>query len=307
MSTHLFKYKKLRSYRMFLFTLFILLTATNFFNIRFGVSQTKTDLADVNVSVYNGYGMDITSYTALSEMFEWMNATVRSITSDSILTGSLNDCDILVYPGGNALYYQNSLGNEGLGIIRNFLWNGGSYFGICGGSMFGIDGLNLIDGSFLPTTPEIPGGTYIIEMNVNQESTGPDLSDEPATYHLLYWESRYYHSENMSNINPIMTYTHNDQPGMITFGYGTGTVFLSFPHPEYEENSDRDGTSAFGLYDDPCSEWDLLLKVSLWLSLNSSTTPNDDWTPLIISLSIIIPTTTVIGVVVFIISRRRKR
>jgi glutamine amidotransferase-like uncharacterized protein len=290
-----------------LFTFFILITATNFCNIRFGVSQTKTDLKGVNVRVYNGDGSEYSSYVALSAMFKWMNATVRNITSDNILSGSLTDCDILAYPGGNYVSYLTSLGNEGIEIIRNFLRNGGSYFGVCGGAMFGVDGLNLIDGYFLSTNPEMPEGYYITEMNVNRESTGPDLSDEPATYHLLYWGSRYYHSENMSNINPIMTYMYNDQPGSITFGYGNGTVFLSSPHPEYEENSDRDETSVFGLLDDPDSEWDLLLKISLWLSLNSSTTPEDDWMPLIISLSIIIPATTAIGVAVFIIYRRRKK
>ncbi|MFX0037356.1 MAG: BPL-N domain-containing protein [Candidatus Hermodarchaeota archaeon] len=292
---------------MFLFTLFILFIATNVCNIKFGVSQVQTDLEGVNVSVYNGDGALQSSYIALREMFEWMNATVSSINWDNILNGSLKDCDILVYPGGNTFLYQASLGNEGIKIIRNFLRNGGSYFGICGGALFGTDGLNLIDGYFLPTTPQIPGGTYIIEMNVNQESTGPDLSGEPASYQLLYWESQYYHSEDMSNINPIMTYLHNDQPGMITFKYGTGTVFLSFPHPEYEENSDRDGTSDFDSYNDPDSEWDLLFKISLWLYLNSPTMPKDVWTPLIISISIIIPAATVIGVAVFILYRRRKR
>ncbi|MFW9879979.1 MAG: BPL-N domain-containing protein [Candidatus Thorarchaeota archaeon] len=306
MSNRLFKHKKLRSIEMIFFTLFSLFIAINVFNIRFGVSQTQTDLEGVNVKVYNGDGMLQSSYVALREMFEWMNATVSSINSDQILSGGLNDCDILAYPGGSTLSYRVSLGSEGIQIIRNFLSNGGSYFGICGGALFGTNGLNLIDGEFLPTTPEIPGGTYILEMNVNQESTGPDLSDEPASYQLLYWESQYYYSENISNINPIMTYSHNDQPGMITFVYGTGTVFLSFPHPEYEENSDRDGTSYFDSYDDPDSEWDLLFKISLWLYLNSPATPKDVWTPFIISISIIIPSVIAIGVAVFIIYRRRK-
>ncbi|MFX1326932.1 MAG: BPL-N domain-containing protein [Promethearchaeota archaeon] len=307
MSNHIFKHKKLRSNKMFLFTLFVLFIAFNIGNIRFGVSQIQTDLEGVNVRVYNDNGVLQNSYVALTEMFKWMNATVSTINSDNILSGSLIDCDILVYPGGNTFLYRVSLENEGIDIIRNFLWKGGSYFGICGGALFGTDGLNLIDGSFLPTTPEIPGGTYIIEMNVNQESTGPDLSDEPASYQLLYWESQYYYSEDMSIINPIMTYLHNNQPGMITFGYGTGTVFLSFPHPEYEENSDRDGTSDFDSYDDPDSEWNLLFKISLWLYLNSPTVPKDDWTPLIISVSIIIPSTIAIGIAVFIIYRRRKK
>ncbi|MFX1431851.1 MAG: BPL-N domain-containing protein [Promethearchaeota archaeon] len=286
---------------MFLFTLFILFTTINTFNTRYGVSQTRNNLRGVNVAVYNGNGALESSYVALKEMFEWMDANVNSINSDNILSGTLSDCDILVFPGGDTSLYQFYLGNEGIEIIRNFLLNGGSYFGICGGALFGTDGLNLIDGSFLPTNPEIPGGIYIIEMNVNQGSTGPDLSDEPASYQLLYWSSRYYHSDNMSNINPIMIYPHNNQPGMITFRYGNGAVFLSFPHPEYEENSARDATSDFDYLDDPDSEWNLLLKISVWLYFASGVNLKD------LLISIIITATTAIVMAIFIIYQRRKR
>jgi glutamine amidotransferase-like uncharacterized protein len=301
MRNHLFKHKKSRSMKMFLFTLCILFVATNIQNIRYGVSKPPNDLAGVKVAVYNGSGALESSYDALVAMFEWMNATVNSIDSHAILNGNLSGYDILAFPGGNTLLYQVLLGDEGIGIVRHFLRNGGSYFGICGGALFGTDGLNLIQGEFLPTNPAMLDGSYILEMNVNRKSIGPDLSDEPATYHLLYWSSQYYHSAGMSNINPIMTYQYNNQPGMITFRYGTGTVFLSFPHPEYEENSDRDGTSAFNYLYDPDSEWNLLLKISLWLYLASGANLMDPGT------SIIIVATTAIAMTVFIIYQRRKR
>ena len=54
---------------------------------------------------------------------------------------------------------------------------------------------------------------------------------------------------------------------MIIFRYGLGTVFLSNPYPEYEEGNDRDGTMEFDYYNDPDSEWGLLLKISRWLVL----------------------------------------
>ncbi len=299
MRNHLSKLNNLRSRKLFLFTLLILLVTINIFNIRYGVSQRQDDLDGVNIAVYNDSGALQSSYYALVEMFEWMNATVNGIDANGILGGGLSNYDILAFPGGNSLLFYALLGDEGLAIIRNFLRNGGSYFGICGGSSFGANELNLIDGYFLSTNPEIPSGTYILEMNVNQGSTGPDLSDEPASYQLLYWSSRYFHSEDMSNVNPIMTYIHNDQPGMITFDYGIGTVFLSFPHPEYEENSDRDGTSYFDSYDDPDSEWNLLLKITLWLY--NASTGLDFWTGLIITA------TTATVMTIFIIYQRRKR
>ncbi|MFX0002322.1 MAG: BPL-N domain-containing protein [Candidatus Hodarchaeota archaeon] len=292
---------------LFLFTLSILFLTSNSFNTTFGVAQTHTDLEGVNIAIYNDNGILTSSEIALRHMFEWMNATVSNINVDEILNGNLNDCDILVYPGGYYTTYSASLGEEGREIVKRFIKNGGSYFGICGGAKLGINGLNLIDGSFRSTSPELPSGAYILEMNVNRNSTGPDLSDEPASYHTLYWNAEYYYSEDMSNINPIMTYQHNDQPGMIIFRCGSGTVFLSQPHAEYEENSDRDGTSDYDSYDDPDSEWDLFLKVSLWLYEASTTIPKDNWTPLLIAVSIIIPAIAGIGITVFVISRRRER
>jgi glutamine amidotransferase-like uncharacterized protein len=39
----------------------------------------------------------------------------------------------------------------------------------------------------------------------------------------------------MSTVVPIALYPQNNEPGMIACRYGNGTVFLSFPHSEYEE------------------------------------------------------------------------
>jgi len=52
---------------------------------------------------------------------------------------------------------------------------------------------------------------------------------------------------------------------MISYRYGLGSVFLSSPHPEFEENSDRDGTDNFDGFNDTDSEWDLMLEITRWL------------------------------------------
>ena len=99
---------------------------------------------------------------------------------------------------------------------------------------------------------------------------------------------------------------------MIAAKYGSGTVFLCGPHPEYEENSDRDGISEFDHLDDPDSEWPLLLKVSLWLieaspdSPDSPTITPDPWIQIGISLAIFVPLTLVgLGVAIFLLRRRK--
>jgi hypothetical protein len=102
-------------------------------------------------------------------------------------------------------------------------------------------------------------------MNINQSSTGPDLSDLPANFTTMYYGSQYFTPRWRASVHIIATYEYNGRAGMVAFSYGNGTVFLSSPHPEYEENDDRDGTSSYDYLTDPDSEWPLLFRVSKWL------------------------------------------
>ncbi|MBE0526289.1 MAG: hypothetical protein IH631_05060 [Candidatus Thorarchaeota archaeon] len=233
-----------------------------------GVSQelatTPSDLSDANVAIYSGEGVLGSSALALRNMFLWMNATVDFVDGFQIRNGTLDSCDILVFPGGSAVDFRYYLEPEGLELVREFVRNGGSYFGICGGSLFATNSvLGLFNGSY--SNPVNGSGTYLIEMLVNQSSAGPDLATEPESYQTLYWASAYFYSDDMSNVIPICTYPSNGRPGMIAFTYGEGTAFLSSPHPEYEEGDIRDGTPVYDYMNDPDSEWNLLLKVSRWL------------------------------------------
>ena len=94
-------------------------------------------------------------------------------------------------------------------------------------------------------------------MNTNQSSTGPDLSDFPDNFSTLYYASQFFTAPYGTSFHRIATYDHNDMAGMIASEYGYGTVFLSSPHPEYEEDSDRDDTTFGDELEDPDSEWDL--------------------------------------------------
>jgi hypothetical protein len=67
---------------------------------------------------------------------------------------------------------------------------------------------------------------------------------------------------------------------MIAFEYEDGRVFLSGPHPEWDEDSDRDGDIGWdAVFDDFGSEWEMMLKVSLWLLENSGTTHTETTSP----------------------------
>lgn len=226
-------------------------------------NQTPYDLEGVRIALWTGAGALQSSVIALDCMFSWMNATVVHTNQSHVLQGGLDGFDIVVFPGGTTSSYSQSLGTTGRQIIRDFVSHGGSYFGICGGSLFATRyRLDLFNGSCFG--PVAGSGSYMMNMSVNRESTGPDLSEEPETYEILYWGSVYFSSSNMTGIIPIVTYS-NGNPAMIAFHFDSGTVFLSSPHPEYEENDARDGTTDFDYLDDSDSEWGFLLKVSRWL------------------------------------------
>lgn len=259
------------------------------------LQSSSSDLSDVNVAVFTNDDALACSTLALRSMFLWMNASVDLVDAGEILNGSLDSYDIVAFPGGSALAYSYSLGPEGLDIVRDFVRDGGSFFGICGGSLFGTNAvLGLFNGSY---SSSVNGtGMYIMEMNVNRNSTGPDLSTEPETYQTMYWGSAYFYSDDMSNVVPILTYPSTGRPGMIALTYGEGTVFLSSPHPEYEEGDSRDGTSLYDNFDDPDSEWGLLLKVSRWLIDESRPQEVQDGTQF--STYLILGTVGLLGLVV---------
>jgi glutamine amidotransferase-like uncharacterized protein len=236
--------------------------------LRGGEGSTLTaesDLSGIRVGVFNAGTLAADSDVALYHMFEWMGATVEYVNGPVIRGGILDSLDIIAFPGGSMLSYSFNLTQTGMDLIRFFMASGGSYFGICGGALFATDYLNLCAGSWDTNIPGIGTGTHLTTMAVHQDCTGPKLSDEPNTYETLYWGSSFFSPENPNNIMPIMSYVENDEPGMFVAKYGSGTLFCSSPHPEYEEGSSRDGTAQFDSLSDPDSEWELLQKVTQWL------------------------------------------
>ena len=232
------------------------------------------DLTGVKVAIYDGAGVMNSSHIALTRMFEWMNASVVNVTAPQILDDFLDDYDMLVIPGGSESTCLTELQLiEGINKIQDFVEKGGSYFGICGGATFGAVIADLFNGTMSPVN-ERGDLIHMTTMNVSQSSTGPDLSDCPASFTTMYYASQYFIPKVGTDVHIVATYDRNNQPGMIALEYGNGTVFLSSPHPEYEEDGGRDDTTFGDDLDDPDSEWDLLFKISKWLIEASSDEPS---------------------------------
>jgi glutamine amidotransferase-like uncharacterized protein len=230
--------------------------------------QTETDLTEILVGIYNGEPVQIGSAIALAHMFEWMGSTVVSIDGEAIRNGTLDSLDLVVFGGGSPNNFAVDIGNDGIEQLRQFVAGGGSYFGICGGGMFASDYLEICVGSWSANIPGMAGGAYLTELSVNHASTYPDLSNEPESYYVYFSDSLFFVPTNPASIIRIMSYPTNDEAAMFVSRYGSGTLFASGPHAEYEEGSDRDGTTTYDFLNDPDSEWDILAIVTQWRSMS---------------------------------------
>jgi len=249
---------------------------------------TPTDLSGITVGIYEGYFSSIDdrvneSRQALYNMFTWMNASVFIFNTTELLNGCLWACEILAVPEGLGPITEYVLGDDGLQVIREWVALGGSYIGVRGSAAMAMNG-SYFEGSTTTFDLALVNGTsyeveeldplQMINVSINRDSTGPDLSDMPVNQSVLFRTGRYFVPSERQEIICIANYTHNNQPAMIAAEYGEGNLFLSSPHFEYEENGDRDGTDYMSGYDDPDSEWPMLLTITRWLVDSSPTVAN---------------------------------
>jgi glutamine amidotransferase-like uncharacterized protein len=235
------------------------------------LAQERKDLTDITVGIYD-YSGSIGSgdlSIAVYNMFNWMNATVDVISLYQLLEDGLSGYDIFVIPGGSVVGYNEDFGERGKEIIRNYVRNGGSYFGICGGSHFGTEAyLNLYPGGYINPAPGVQSSYEMVTMNINKDSLWLDLTNISSSLSTIYINGGCFDEIDIINaidMHIIAEYSLNNMPGMVAFRFGSGSAFLCSPHPEIEEDNNRDGLSVFDYFDDPESEWDLVLRVSLWL------------------------------------------
>lgn len=251
-------------------------------------NPTVTDLSGITVGIYEGYFSSVDprvneSRQALYNMFTWMNASIFIFNTTDLLNGCLWACEILVIPEGLGPITERRLTDDGLQVIREWVALGGSYIGVRGSAAMAMNG-SYFEG--ITTTFDLAlvnGTSYEVEdldsyqmtnVSINRDSTGPDLSDMSANMSVFFRTGRYFVPSAGQEIICIANYTHNNQPAMIAAEYGEGNLFISSPHFEYEENGDRDGTDYMDYYDDPDSEWPMLLTISRWLVDSSPTVAN---------------------------------
>ncbi|MBN2230243.1 MAG: hypothetical protein JW779_11705 [Candidatus Thorarchaeota archaeon] len=290
------------------------------------ISDTDTDLSGITVGIYESYFSYVDprvneSRKALENMFTWMNATVIKFNTTELLNGAIWGCELLAIPEGLGPTIEYRLTDDGIELIRDWVALGGSYIGVRGSAAIAVRdsyfelsnttfNLALINGTSIEVT-DLPD-EVMTNVSINHGCAGPDLSDMPANLSVLFETGRYFVPDEDQEVLVIANYTHSNLPAMIAAEYGEGNLFISSPHFEYEENSDRDGTDYMDSFDDPDSEWPLLQQISCWLIDNSPTVRNTTWGTTDTLTDSEIPTAVIIGsvgvlaiLIIVIIAKKR--
>ena len=237
--------------------------------------QTENDIPQI--ALYSETGADESCILATTRMFEWMNYNVTLLNADSINITSLNRFNLICFPGGDMYQYSQNISAEGFEKIRAFIRAGGGYIGICGGAYFTGEKIYW-QGSQLPMNslaifPGITRGPIdeiahfphckMCKTNIVNNSH-PITRTEPDTTWICYCYGPTFFPDEDAKIDILGRYDIGDQPSMAAFEYGMGRVFIIGTHPEFEEDSERDGLPVVEGINDFGSDWDLMKNAAQW-------------------------------------------
>jgi len=253
------------------------------FSILIIFSAINTSAINADFAIYTGSGTWEHSITAFEKFLEWKNLSYEEISAWNLNHESLiGKYNAIFFPGGWAYNYKKSIHDFGNQNIRDFISSGGAYIGMSAGAYYACDNvrwegqdypyyLNLFHGDCIGPIEEIaPWPNYLMTtMSINQNHEANIY--EHSTEDILYYGEPYfipYQSQEMQTLaswnvpsNPSLDKTS----GIISFNYGSGRVILVGPHPEIEEDSDRDGNSFGDELNDNGSDWPFLWTSVDWL------------------------------------------
>ncbi|MDA8090048.1 MAG: BPL-N domain-containing protein [Nitrospiraceae bacterium] len=196
------------------------------------------------------------------------------ITSDEIKHGALDGGRLLYVPGGWASNKFASLGNEGAQKIKEFVKNGGSYIGVCGGAGLATsEGLGLLDIKRRPLNERVPSLSGKIRAKiVSAHPFWNGLKGHSPLFN-IWWPSQFkiedpsikviasfdgpspgafssdlnvgsvrdwdaLEAEYKLNLNPGRM---RGEPLALEGAYGAGRIFLTLIHPDTPNDPNGEG------------------------------------------------------------------
>jgi glutamine amidotransferase-like uncharacterized protein len=239
--------------------------------------SNEDPISNIKIAIYNGPGVMEGAETILTRFSEWSGFEYVVIDGYDVRNDALLDVDVVIMPGGDGIPYEQGLGSRGRAKIVDFVENGGGYIGICQGAYIACEYNVWMDvvGSPENNLGVFPAAAWgpILEIAERPEpgwgmatidilnTSHPIVESAPETMTMYYQGGCYLEPTDNSSIAVLALYNANGKIAIATCEYGQGRVFISGPHPELEEDNDRDGVDYpdpdAGPYD-PESDWPLL-------------------------------------------------
>lgn len=261
--------------RIILFALTTILALITVFQCGDDDKITRVNDGVNTIGLYADEGAADACVIASENMFRWMGYKIRKIYAGDVNSGNITDIDLFYFPGGSTGPYQTKINSIGRANIRQIIRDGGSYVGVCAGAHYAASIqrwqgvyynsglLELFSGAGIGPMAEICSGPDYCMCRLDINTGYPITNGMDDSLWIMYYTGPYFTFD--SGVGDIIArYSINDNIAMASFTYGNGRVFISGPHPEWEEDSDRDSIDYFDNFDDRGSDWDLMRQAVRW-------------------------------------------
>lgn len=208
-----------------------------------------------SVAVYDDDGVSRTSLLSLlSVLREKMSAvgininTPQPISSREIIGGALAAVDCFIMPGGADLPYCEKLNGDGNKKIKEFVFGGKLYIGICAGAYYAAsrvafngDGyaihgdreLALFGGQATGSIAEFTDGRYYDETTATKSMVNLTFTNRQTAP--FYYHGGAYFCAASTDVDTFAVYD-NGEVAAVSGSFGRGAYFLSGVHFELCED-----------------------------------------------------------------------
>lgn len=182
------------------------------------------------VLLFNGTGTSDEDVAALRQVLSgghFAYSTINSSQLNRMGEADLGGYRLLLVPGGNFEQIGNHLSASASATLRNAVWHGMNYLGICAGAFFAgnspYNGLNLTAGTRF--------GFYAAEMRGIRKTVVPITG--PGGQSLdQYWED----GPQLTGWGAVVDRYPDGTPAVVEGAFGSGWVILTGIHPEAPES-----------------------------------------------------------------------
>ncbi|MFH0883776.1 MAG: BPL-N domain-containing protein [bacterium] len=250
------------------------ITVTVLFLWGCGNNNNSSPIPSSRVAVYDGTGSWHDSAIAAKAALVADSQLVNFVTEDDI-QASLNDYGLLVMTGEDPRQILAALGSTGRFQIEDLVQRGGGFIGLGVGSYIAADSIDWQGQPILETpvglysglatgpltTLAPPSGYAMVSVTLHDNRFNPALI---PSLQVAYREGPAllvdYPSASVIGSFDLIS----EVPAAVAFERGLGRVVLFAVNPEFEENSNADGTSWGSDLTDPESDWFWLQFATEW-------------------------------------------